>query len=272
MENLDLSHYPIGIFDSGFGGLTVMRAVRELLPDENILYLGDAARLPYGNKSRETILRYTQESCQFLAGQKVKLIIIACHTASAQALSEVAGRFSLPIVGMVEPSLPELKKSAEKGKIAIIGTQGTISSKIYQNTIQTEVPKAEITALACPLFVPLVEEGLMDSPITKESIKHYLQEIKQDKVKTVLLACTHYPLLTPLIQSYLGPECSLIDPAIHCAKHVNYLMQSQGLMNTSSQKGVSVFYTTDDPEKFKHFGEKFLGTSIAQVNKVAVSL
>lgn len=270
MENPDLSPCPIGIFDSGFGGLTVMRAVRELLPNENIIYLGDAARLPYGSKSRETIIRYTIESSKFLAEQKIKLLIIACHTASSQALSVVSNQIALPVIGMVDPSLPDLKRSVEKGKIAIIGTQATISSKIYQDTIQTELPHADITAIACPLFVPLVEEGLIDSPITMESIKHYLQNVKGSEVNTVLLACTHYPLLKPAIESYLGDKCRLIDPAINCADCVKHMLQAQGLINRNSQPGISFFYTTDDPEKFKRLGEKFLGSSISHVEKVTL--
>ena len=268
METSDRSSLAIGIFDSGAGGLTVLKAINKLLPNENIIYLGDGARLPYGNKSPETIIRYTLESSRFLSEKKIKILIVACHTASSIALDALAKEHSLPILGMVKPCLPDLLLSLKNEKIAILGTQATISSRIYQNALEEEHPASSILTIACPLFVPLVEEGLIESPMTTESIKHYLQPLKEQNINTVLLACTHYPLLQNIIQDYLGKQCRLIDPAFSCAKNAQLTLQSNNLLNLSQQKGSTTFYTTDDPKKFKQLGERFLGSSIVSVDKV----
>lgn len=260
------SSTPIGIFDSGFGGLTVMRAIKKLLPNENIIYLGDAARLPYGNKSADTVIRYTLESSHFLTSQNIKLLVIACHTASSVALSALTSKHSLPVIGMVDPCLPDL--CFENGKIAILGTHATVFSQIYQNALKSLRPDASVSAIACPLFVPLVEEGFIDSPITLESIKHYLLPVKEQEIDTVLLACTHYPLLQNAIQNYLGTSCRLIDPAVNCAAHVKKILQASSLLNSQTAEGTAVFYTTDDPEKFKRLGETFLGNCIPRVERV----
>lgn len=256
----------IGIFDSGFGGLTVMRAVKKLLPNENIIYLGDAARLPYGNKSADTVVRYTLESSQFLISQNIKILIIACHTASSIALPALTTLHSLPVIGMVNPCLPAL--NSKNGKIAILGTHATISSQIYQNALKRLTPNTSVSAIACPLFVPLVEEGFIDSPITQESIRHYLLPVKEQEIDTVLLACTHYPLLQSLIQDFLGANCRLIDPAVNCAESVKGILNASGLLNAQAEEGNSVFYTTDDPEKFQHLGAIFLGNCIPNVQRV----
>ncbi|MCX6989883.1 MAG: glutamate racemase [Chlamydiae bacterium] len=268
MEISDRSSLAIGIFDSGAGGLTVLKAIKQLLPSEKIVYLGDGARLPYGNKSPETIIRYTLESSRFLSEKGIKLLIVACHTASSIALDALAEEISLPILGMVTPCLPDLLASLKNDKIAILGTQATVSSRIYQNALEGEHPASSILTIACPLFVPLVEEGLIESPMTTESIKHYLQPVKEQNITTVLLACTHYPLLQNVIQDYLGEQCRLIDPAFSCAKTAKTILESNNLLNHKPQKGSTTFYTTDDPEKFKRLGEKFLGSSIVSVEKV----
>ena len=268
MEISDRSSLAIGIFDSGAGGLTVLKAVKQLLPHENIIYLGDGARLPYGSKSPETIIRYTLESSRFLSEKKIKLLIIACHTASSIALDTLEKEHSLPIVGMVKPCLPDLLHSLKNEKIAILGTQATVSSGIYQNALRKQNPSSSVLAIACPLFVPLVEESLIESPMTTESIKHYLQPVKEQNINTVLLACTHYPLLQKVIQEYLGQKCRLIDPAFSCAQNAKSILESSNLLNPILEKGSITFYTTDDPEKFKRLGEKFLGASIESVDKV----
>lgn len=243
-----------------------MRAVKKLLPNENIIYLGDAARLPYGNKSADTVVRYTLESSQFLISQNIKILIIACHTASSIALPALTTLHSLPVIGMVNPCLPAL--NSKNGKIAILGTHATISSQIYQNALKRLTPNTSVSAIACPLFVPLVEEGFIDSPITQESIRHYLLPVKEQEIDTVLLACTHYPLLQSLIQDFLGANCRLIDPAVNCAESVKGILNASGLLNAQAEEGNSVFYTTDDPEKFQHLGAIFLGNCIPNVQRV----
>ena len=268
MERSDRSSLPIGIFDSGAGGLTVLKAINKLLPNENIIYLGDGARLPYGNKSRETIIRYTIESSRFLSEKKIKLLIVACHTASSIALDALTERLSLPILGMVIPCLPDLLSSLKTNKIAILGTQATVSSRIYQNALEEQYPASSIVTIACPLFVPLVEEDLIETPMTRESIKHYLQPLKEQNITTVLLACTHYPLLQNVIQDYLGEQCLLIDPAFSCAKAAKSILENSDLLNHKTQTGSTAFYTTDDPEKFKQLGERFLGSPIKSIEKV----
>jgi glutamate racemase len=272
VEISDRSSLAIGIFDSGAGGLTVLKAINKLLPNENIIYLGDGARLPYGNKSPETIIRYTLESSRFLSEKKIKLLIIACHTASSIALDALAEQLSLPILGMVTPCLPDLLLSLKTDKIAILGTQATVSSRIYQNALEEKHPASSVLTIACPLFVPLVEEGLIESPMTTESIKHYLQPLKEQNITTVLLACTHYPLLQNVIQDYLGEQCRLIDPASSCAKAAESILENADLLNHNPQNGSTAFYTTDDPEKFKKLGERFLGSAIQCVEKVNLSI
>jgi glutamate racemase len=271
MVKINQPNAPIGIFDSGFGGLTVMKAIRKLLPNENLIYLGDAARLPYGNKSPDTVIRYTLESAQFLSEQQVKLIIIACHTASSVALSALSKELSIPVIGMIDPCLPGLIHAAHRGAIGILATQGTVTSGVYQTALQEQIPKADIIGIPCPLFVPLVEEGVLTGPIVSEIIKHYLAPLKAKQIQTLLLACTHYPLLKGAIQEFMGPACRLIDPSISCASFIKQVLSENYCLNLSCDMGSSLFFTTDDPDKFKALGPRFLETGIEAVSKALLS-
>lgn len=255
----------IGIFDSGFGGLTVMRRIRALLPHENIVYFGDTARLPYGNKSQETVLRYVQESSQFLLEQKIKILVIACHTACALALSELQKEFPIPIVGVIPAAIESLEHLPKHDSIAVLATRSTISSGVYQAEIAKKLPRSKIFAIACPLFVPLVEEGFIDHMLTELAIREYLSPLKKEKIDALLLGCTHYPLLESALKKECSKETTLIDPALSCAESVRLLLDKNALLNPQKRTPDYTFYVSDDPEKFRLLGKTFLSYPIEHV-------
>lgn len=263
-----MSNSKIGIFDSGFGGLTVMRALRQRLPGENLLYFGDTARLPYGNKSPETILRYSLENAQFLSQQEIKLLVIACNTSCCTALTQVRQALNIPVIGITEGALDETSRRFTRGKVAILGTRATIASRFYQEELARQNPSLQLFPIACPLFVPLVEEGFIDHPLTALAIQHYLHPLVNEQIDGALLCCTHYPLLMPTLQQELGERVQIIDPAIACAEKIATLLERADLLNTSSTNGTSSFFVSDDPEKFRHFGARFLGEEIQEVELV----
>ncbi len=249
----------IGIFDSGFGGLTVMKAIKSLLPKENIIYFGDTINVPYGDKSKETILQYCSENIRFLESLGIKLLIIACHTVSTTMYRDLQTLSTIPILGMVDSSICLLQKhttSKNRQKIAVLGTKRTIDSGIYQSAILSAIPGISVTALPCPLFVPLVEDGYADHPIAKTIIQECLSPIKP--VDMALLACTHYPLLQKHIQNTLGPSSTLLDPAVACAEEAQSLLRKNSLLNTCESLPKYLFYVSGPAEKFSLMGEKFL--------------
>ena len=262
MEPLDPQAASIGIFDSGFGGLTVMRAIRELMPHENIIYFGDTARLPYGSKSAETILRYTLESATYLVAQGIKVLVIACHTSCSAALEEVRKAVSIPVIGITELGVEEITRLFPNGKVAILGTRATITSGIFQKQIA-----AELFPIACPLFVPLVEEGYVAHPMVTAIVQEYLRPLKNHQVEGVLLGCTHYPLLQSIIQQELGNDVQLIDPAIACAEKTKSLLSEKNLLNPSTDLPHYQFFVSDDPEKFRLLGKTFLNYPIEHVHQ-----
>jgi glutamate racemase len=256
----------IGIFDSGFGGLTVMKAIRTLLPHENIIYFGDTARLPYGTKSRETILRYSVENASFLIEQGIKILVVACHTACSFALEELKEKFDLPIVGVTTPMIEQVHRLSPRGKIAILGTHGTIASGSYQNAIQKIFPSAEVSALACQLLVYLVEEGYVNHPVTTTLIQEYLLPLKDKNIDTVVLGCTHFPLLQHQIEQALDPTIHVIDPAKFCAEFLQKLLKEKNLLNLDQKPGRYRFFVSDAPEKFRKLGNSFLGCPLEYVS------
>ncbi|MBS3905226.1 MAG: glutamate racemase [Simkania sp.] len=262
----DLSSSKIGIFDSGFGGLTVMRSVMSALPNEHIVYFGDTARLPYGEKSADAILRYTVENIEFLLEHQIKLLIIACNTVCAIALDQVKERFSIPIIGMIEPAISKIKEVTQGGPIAVLGTRGTVRSGMYQQKISSILPKYPVVAIACPLFVSLVEEGYFEHPLVDIVVQEYLRPLKNNPVDTVLLACTHYPLLKSAIAKELGDSTVLIDPALGCADQAKAFLQKHTLLNPSSDPPRYTFFVSDDPEKFRLLGKTFLNYPIEHVH------
>jgi glutamate racemase len=259
---------PIGIFDSGFGGLTVMRAIRNLLPHENILYFGDTAHLPYGNKSPETILRYSLENTSFLMNLGIKLLVIACHTACSAALNQIQHTLHIPVIGVVLPAVEQTIQKTKTQKIAVLGTRGTIASGIYQSELQKRLPHAEIAAIACPLFVPLVEEGFIQHPLTEMTVREYLHSLHDRQIDTLLLGCTHYPLLHTAIQNEMGACVFLVDPAMSCAETVRDLLIQQHLKNAEQKIPEYKFYASDGPEQFRTLGKAFLNYPIEHVSSV----
>lgn len=255
----------IGIFDSGFGGLTVMRAIHHVLPHENIIYFGDTARLPYGSKSAETIIRYSLESSTFLIDQGIKLLVVACNTVCSVAFEQLQKSCPVPVVGVIQSGIEQVVKSSSTGCIAILGTRATIASGVYQHQIQQRLPHADLTAISCPLFVPLVEEGYGEHPLTELVIQEYLHPLRLKAVDTVLLGCTHYPLMQTIIQKSLGSHVTLVDPAPACAEHVRALLEETHLLNQQTALPHYQFYVSDDPEKFRLLGKTFLNYPIEHV-------
>ncbi len=252
----------IGIFDSGLGGLTVMKQIMHALPNENLIYFGDTARVPYGEKSPETILRYSIENTEFLMEHQVKAIVVACNTATACALDELSRKFDVPLIGVIEPGVEKAVEVSSGGKIAVLGTRVTINSGIYQREIMRWNPRATVLSIACPLLVHLVEENFISHPATRLILKEYLKSLHIEEVDTVLLGCTHYPLLTHLIEEELGPDKNVINSAAACAEKLRKLLNLKDLVN--DQKGVvsHKFFVSDDPHKFQSMGKDFLGMPI----------
>jgi glutamate racemase len=257
---------PLGIFDSGIGGLTVLRKVLDELPCEDIIYLGDTARLPYGDKSPNAIIRYSLQNAGFLNAHNIKLLVVACNTASAYAVQYLREKYFVPIIDVIEPAVDWAVKHTTTKKIAILGTRATINSGVYNCKIKQILPDAEVTSLACPLFVPLVEEDFLSHPATELVIREYMQPILKKQIDTVILGCTHYPMLLPAIQKVLGPEIHIIDSASVCAKKVVFELEKQKLTRNLLQKGKRKYYASDDTEKFRRLGENFLGIPIDSVD------
>ncbi len=257
----------IGIFDSGFGGLTVMRAIRELMPYENIVYFGDTARLPYGSKSAETILRYSLENAAFLVKQGIKALVIACNTSCSAALEQVRHSFDVPVIGITEQGVEEVSQNWPEGKVAILGTRATITSGVYQQQILARCSNLELYAISCPLFVPLVEEGYVEHPMSALIVQEYLRPLKNRGIRGVLLGCTHYPLLQSIIQHELGPEVMLIDPSVACAAKTRLILAEKNLLNPSTHLPHYQFFVSDDPEKFRLLGKTFLNYPIEHVSQ-----
>ncbi len=252
----------IGIFDSGVGGLTVLRELRSQHPSLNYLYLGDTARVPYGTRSKETVVHYSLQDAKFLEKAGVDMIIVACHTASAYALDTLKNKFSIPVMGVLKTSVDEAIRISNGNPIGIIGTDGTINSNAYQNELKSLDPKIKVFARSCPLFVPVAEEGMNDDDIAMMVAKKYLNEFK-GKISTLILGCTHYPLLKKAIQNAVGNDVKLVDPAEILAKKITF-------KNETSKKSTLRLCVTDIPQRFTEIAERFLGAHLPTVEKVDV--
>lgn len=261
---------PIGLFDSGVGGLTVARRVMELLPQENIVYFGDTARVPYGSKSTETVIGYSLQATAFLESFDVKMIIIACNTASAVALESVQSASSVPVIGVIEPGARAAVESTRSGIIGVIGTEGTIRSNSYQNEVARMLPGSKVVAKACPLFVGLAEEGLSHHPATLIMAKEYLAPLLAQSIDTLILGCTHYPLLIPSIEQVAGGRVTLIDPGVATAEEANRMLDAMGLCNRSSSMPRHEYYLSDFPHKFIEVGSRFLGKPLKHVRRITL--
>lgn len=260
---------PIGVFDSGVGGLTVVREIMRQLPSENIVYFGDTARVPYGSKSKQTILKFSRQIVRFLMTKQVKAIVFACNTASALALEDMRDEIDLPVVGVVKPGAKMAVAMSKTKSVGIIATEGTIKSGIYTDYIRQLDADVTVVGKACPLFVPLVEEGLIEDRITDDMVDRYLSELKEYKVDSLVLGCTHYPLLANPIKRYMGRDVTLINPAYETAKELKNILAEGGLL--CSEKAPSYeFYVSDGVDKFKSFADKVMPIHVDTVNVVDI--
>ncbi|MBI2362601.1 MAG: glutamate racemase [Elusimicrobia bacterium] len=238
---------PIGVFDSGVGGLTVLRALRRAMPSERLLYFGDTARVPYGTKSKETVTRYALEVAAFLEARGVKHLVVACNSATALALPALRRAARVPVTGVIEPAVRAARRAAEDGVVGVIGTEATVASGAYQEV-----------AAACPLFVPLVEEGWWDSEVTRAVARVYLRPLLRARPRALILGCTHYPLLKPVLARCAGRAVTLIDSGSETAAEVRRALESRGLLRRAGP-GSTGFFVTDGPERFKRLARRFLG-------------
>ena len=268
-----MDHRPIGVFDSGLGGLTAVRRLACVLPNENIIYFGDTGRVPYGTRSRDTIIQYSTQDVNFLRTFDLKAIVIACGTVSAIALDTLTHTQSLPIFGVVEPTARQAAQTTRNGRIGIIATQATIRTGAYEQVIRRCRPEAKLFAKPCPLFVPLVENGrTQPGDIVIETVAaEYLEELKAQGVDTLILGCTHYPLLTDVIRNYMGPEVTLLDSGAEVADHLADYLRHHDLAAPADQTGCYRWYVSDSTESFHDLASIFLGREVTEpVEQIAI--
>lgn len=258
---------PIGLFDSGVGGLSVLKEIYRLLPNESLIYFGDTARIPYGNKSPDTIIRYSLEISRFLLKNNIKLLVIACNTASAHALTKLQESISVPIIGVIQPSAAKAAEFTQNQHIGIIGTKGTIQSKAYEKALLQILPHATLTSVACPLFVPIVEENFIHHPASRLIVRDYLKPFKNSQVDTLILGCTHYPLLKSVIHEELGEGVTLIDSAASCAGEVVQILKAKKIGSTN-RNASHQFFVSDDSDNFMKQGKDLFGLDLGNVKKI----
>jgi glutamate racemase len=259
---------PIGVFDSGVGGLTVMREIMGRLPGENILYLGDTARVPYGTRSPGTVIKYSVENTEFLISKGIKLLVVACNTSSSVSLDLLTGKFPIPVIGVVEPGARAAVASTQRKKVAVIGTETTIKSGSYERAIKALDDSIKVSGVACPLFVPLIEEGWLEGDVVRLVAEKYLSKIKNKGADILVLGCTHYPMLKSVIARTV--EIKLIDSAVETAKEVKRVLGDTNMLRRGKAEGRREFFVTDSPEKFARVGERFLGHKINNISKISL--
>ncbi len=260
----------IGLFDSGMGGLTVLKQVIESLPDENTVYFGDMGRAPYGSRSPEVIDRYSEQIVRYLTEHyDLKLIITACNTVSAISLDHLQETFSIPTMGIIDPVPKRVLETTKNGRIGVIGTRSAIQSGVYQRKIKSLDSTVNVYSQECPLFIHLVEEGWTNEPVTKMIVGEYLANLKHSKIDTLILGCTHYPILSRAIQEYLGNDVKIIDPAIECIKEITKFLTTEGQLNKDNYPE-RIFLVTDNPNSFRSSGERYLDRKIHKVNLVDI--
>ncbi len=259
---------PVGVFDSGIGGLTVVKRLTTTLPNESIVYFGDTARVPYGSKSNEVVIEYSLQDADFLINKNVKAIVVACNTASSIALDILKKKYSVPVIGMIEPGAKLALQKTKSGKIGVIGTNATINNKAYSTELKKRNSAIEVFEKACPLFVPLAEEGWIDHQATFLIAEEYLKELKEKEIDTLILGCTHYPILAGVIQKVMGEKVTLIDSGVAAAEIVREELERIGFFTNSNAIGNQSFYVSDIPLRFKEVAERFLGKEIKDITKV----
>ena len=257
---------PIGIFDSGIGGLTVMKEIIKQLPEEHIIYLGDTARVPYGVRSPGTVLKYSLENARFLMLKGIKVLVVACNTSSAVSLKILGEKLPIPVIGVVEPGARAAVKMTKIKRIAVIGTETTIKSGSYELAIKSIDDSIEVSGVACPLFVPMIEEGWLGGEVVNLTAEKYLSLIKRDSADTLVLGCTHYPMIKHVIKDVVN--IPLIDSAIETAKEVKSVLQQNGILHNGKGPVSRTFFVTDSPKKFTIIGEKFLDHTISNISKI----
>jgi glutamate racemase len=259
---------PLGMFDSGIGGLTVLDAVGRRLPRESVVYFGDTARLPYGTKSKETVTRFSEEIVRFLMTKNPKLIVVACNTASAYSLPVIRSMVDIPVVGVVEPGAKAALRVTRNNKIGVIGTRATIQSGAYLEAIQSRKPDAKVFSKACPLFVPLIEEGWVDHPVTLEVAKHYLEHLTACEVDALILGCTHYPLLKSVLEQVVEPGVVLVDSAEETAREVEEVLGGKGMLASSLVGPRAELYVSDMHLNLRLQIQRFLGFEVPRIKVV----
>jgi len=266
-----LNENSVGIFDSGIGGLTVVRQVSKLLPNEKLIYFGDTARVPYGSKSPQVVREFALQDALFLSDKNVKAMIIACNTASAEALDSLQKEFNIPIIGVIKPGAGAAANITKNGKIGVIGTYGTIASGAYKAELLAVDSSLEVESIACPLLVPLVEEGWESEDVTKEILSEYLSPLIDKNIDTLILGCTHYPILKPLIQEIVSDKVKLIDSAEASAAELERILNEKGLSAANEESSIEhEYYVSDFPFKFKETAERFLGSKLPEVGLISL--
>ena len=276
IEMMDQEIYrdaPIGVFDSGVGGLTVAREIMRQIPNEKIIYFGDTARVPYGSKSKETVTRFSRQIVRFLQTHQVKTIVVACNTASAYALEDLEKEIDIPIIGVVKPGAKVAAETTRNGKIGVIATEATIGSRIYSKYIKELNQDVTIYGKACPLFVPLVEEGLWEDPVTDEIAKRYLTELIDIDIDTLILGCTHYPLIRSTVGRIMGEKVTLVNPAYETARELKEMLEEKQLLKetpVSLGENKYQFYVSDGAEKFKRFANSIIKYGILSAKTINI--
>ncbi len=259
------SRSPIGVFDSGLGGLTVFKVLARRMPEESLIYFGDTAHVPYGSKSPEAIARYSSEVARFLAKKGIKLLVVACNTSSAWALPAIRKAANVPVIGVIEPGARAALGVSKGGRVGVIGTEATVRSGAYEKAIKKLKKNARVTAAACPLFVPLVEEGWWNGEITEAVARRYAAPLKAAKVDALILGCTHYPLLKPVLAKVMGARVRLIDSAEETARETESVLCGLGLRAPRGGRGRREFYASDAPERFQRLAGRLLGSGVKTV-------
>ncbi|MEW6067590.1 MAG: glutamate racemase [Nitrospirota bacterium] len=265
---MDKKNKPIGVFDSGIGGLTVLKEIIKEMPDESTIYLGDTARVPYGIRSQETVIRYSLENTKFLSSRDIKLLVVACNTASSMSLDAIKKSIAMPVIGVIEPGAKAAVEATKKRKIGVIGTEATIRSSSYTKAINAIDKNIEVFGLACPLFVPLVEEGWTEGDVATLIAKKYLKNITNKGIDTLVLGCTHYPLLKKVIAMAIGKDIKLIDSAVEASHEIKRILENMNLKREQEGKPLKEFFVTDSPERFLTVGERFLRQKIEHIEKI----
>lgn len=268
MQSFSRNEASIGVFDSGLGGLTIVRELRARLPHEQILYFGDIARLPYGTKSPEQIRRFSEENTRYLVSQGIKALVIACNSSSSAAYHYLRRHFDLPVIDAISPAVEAALAATRKGRIGVIGTHATIESGAYAKALGKGKSKLKITSVPCPLFVPIVEEGMMATAVARELIALYLEPLKQKKIDTLILGCTHYPLLSRQIAEYMGNGVKLVDSAAPCVAKLSLILKERNMARRASGKGKLKIFVSDLPRNFIRTGEDFLKEKLRSIKIV----